>query len=258
MDVIESFDETIRQTAPVLLAGPGIILVLTGLFLWPAGLRLLRPLAAFFAATVGLVCAWFFTDRSLVPMLALGVLPVLCAMFLEKPIVVLLGATLGAAAVLAAPLVVNPAFRDAIAEQVSAFPTSEEASLLEIPEYVERVTGWTAEWLDVFWGRVPTALKGVAAGMAVFVLLLGVAAWRWVCALTCSALGTAMILSGVALLVLAKGPQTIPYIEDKYPYLWPVAGVMLAVGTLLNRWLCPYVPKPSKRTRRQSDQGVEK
>ena len=70
-----SFEETLRQTAPVLLAGPGIVLVALGLFLWPGGLRFLKPLAAFWAAVAGLACAWFWTDRSLAAMLMLGLIP---------------------------------------------------------------------------------------------------------------------------------------------------------------------------------------
>ena len=259
MDVIESVEQTFRQAAPILLAGPGILLVLSGLFLWPGGLRFLKPLAVFFASAAGLVCAWVLTDRSLTAMLLLGLLPALAALVLDKPVVVLLGAALAAGVVAGLPLATDASFRGAVAERVPAMPAAEQMSILETPEYAERLTAWAGQWIGAFWAETPMVRKAASAGAAAVVLLLGAVAWRWVCALTCATLGTAMILSGTLLLLLSKGPQTMPYIQDKLSYAGLIAGVMLATGTLLNRWLCPAAVKAvPKKTERHSDKGDEK
>lgn len=255
MDAFESLNETLRNAAPILLAGPGIVLVLSGLFLWPGGLRFLRPLAAFFASAVGLVCAWVFTDRSLTAMLLLGLIPALIALVLDKPFVVLLGACLGGAVVLFYPLAADTAFRTAVVEMAPAFPDAEQASVLEPSEYGQRVADWASGWVEAFWTQVPDMRKIAAAGTGVVILVLGAAAWRWICALTCAALGTMLILSGLILLILSKGTQTIPYLQDKQPYFWLIVAVMLAAGTLLNRWLCPVAPKVKKDTEKHSAKG---
>ncbi len=242
----------------MLLAGPGILLIVSGLFLWPGGLRFLKPLAAFFASTAGLICAWLLTDRSLTAMLMLGLIPAVVALVLDKPVVVLLGACLTAATVLSMPLLTDSAFRQAVAERSPEFPAADEVSVLEPSDYTQRVSAWASGWCTALWTEWSDLRKLAAAAAAVGVLVLGVAAWRWICALTCAALGTGMILFGITLLVLSKGPQTIPYIQEKLPFLWPMAGVMVAGGTLLNRWLCPVVPKPKKQTEHHSAQGGKK
>jgi hypothetical protein len=258
LDTFVSFEETLRQTAPVLLAGPGIVLVALGLFLWPGGLRFLKPLAAFWAAVAGLACAWFWTDRSLAAMLMLGLIPAVIGVFLDKPVVVVLGATLAMGAVLAWPAVTDAAFREAVSEEGPAYPAADEGAVLEPSEYVQRIIQWGCGWAQAFWRHVSDLQKVAAAGAAVVVLVLGVFAWRWICALTCAALGTIMILGGICLLVLSKGPQTIPYIQGKLPFLWPMTGVMIVAGTVLNRWLCPAKPKPQKQTEHHSAQGGQK
>ena len=248
MDVFRSFEETLRQVAPILLVVPGVVLVLAGLFLWLGGLRFLRPLAAFAAAGAGLVCAWVFTSRGLVPMVCFSLIPAALALFLEKPVVAALGACVAAGGVLLFPLFADAGVREAVSERVSAVPAAAEMSLFESAEYVEHLAGWAVEWGKAYWESLSDVRKAAAAGVLIGVLVVAVVAWRWVAALTCSTLGTGMILVGLGVLVLSKGPQTLPYIADKMPYFWLAVGSMTAAGTLLNRWLCPVKVKSKNST----------
>jgi hypothetical protein len=254
LDVFSSFEETLRQVAPILLVVPGIVLVLSGLFLWVGGLRFLKPLAVFTAAGAGLACALVFTSRGLVPIVCFTLIPAALALFLDKPVVAALGACVAAAAVLLFPLFTDAGVRDAVSRQVSAVPAAQEMSMLESVEYVEQLAGWAAEWGKAYWAALGDGRKA-AAGTLVGVLVIAAVAWRWVCALTCATLGTGMLLTGLFVLVLSKGPQTLPYVVDKMPYFWAAAGGMAAVGTLLNRWLCPVKvkSKPSTKAHVQGD-----
>ena len=255
MDVFNSFEETLRQVAPILLVVPGVVLALSGLFLWVGGLRFLKPLAAFTAAGAGLACAWMFSSRELVPMVCITLIPVAVALFLDKPVVAALGACVAAGAVLLFPLFADAGMRDAVNREVSAVPAAQEMSVFESVAYVEQLAGWAAEWGKAYWDALGDGRKAAAAGTLAGVLVVAAAAWRWVCAMTCATLGTGLLLTGLLILVLSKGPQTLPYVADKLPYFWAAAGGMAAAGTLLNRWLCPakVKSKPSTKAHVQGD-----
>lgn len=245
-DVLGPVEETLKNVVPLLLAGPGVVLVLAGLFLWLGGLRWLKPMAAFVAASVGLACAWMFTSRQLVPMLCCTLIPVMAAFLLDKAIVAALGACLAGVIVLLFPLFVDPALRKAVSSQVPAPPVVREISVSGSVEFVEELAGWSAEWGKAFWKVLPAGRKTAAAATLVGVLVAAILMWRWICALTCSVLGTAMIFSGMGLLLLSKGPEAIAYTTGKMPYLGLAAAVMAVLGTLLNRWLCPAKVKSNK------------
>ena len=257
-DVLSPVEETIRKVVPLLLAGPGIILVLSGLFLWLGGLRWLKPLAAFVAAGVGLACAWVFTNHQLVPVVCCTLIPALAAFFLDKAIVAALGASLAAAVVLLFPLVVDPALRKAVSRHVPAPPVVQEVSVFGSVEYLEQLGDWIAEWGKAFWKELPAGRKTAATATLIGVLAAAILMWRWICALTCSVLGTAMIFSGMTLLLLSKGPQAVAYITDKMPYLGTAVAVMAVLGTLLNRWLCPAKVKTDKTQSPQPVHGDKK
>ncbi len=246
MDVFESFGETLKQFTPVLLAVPGGILTAAGLVFWLGGVRLLRPLAVFVAAGAGFACAWAFTSRGLVPLVGFVVILAAIALFLDKPVVVLLGGCMAGLAVLAFPLFSEEAVRQTMVDRAGAVPKVEDASVFEAGAYGEAILKWAAECGKAYWAELSDGRKTAAGCAMVCVLTAGAVAWRWICALTCSTLGTAMLLIGLTVLVLSKGSQTIPYLEDFRPYLWITAGGMIAAGTLLNRWLCPVKDKQSK------------
>jgi hypothetical protein len=258
LEVLGPFEEMLRNVVPLLLAGPGVVLVLAGLFLWLGGLRWLKPLAAFVAASVGLACAWMFTSRQLVPMLCCTLIPVMAAFLLDKAIVAALGACLAGVIVLLFPLFVDPALRKAVSSQVPALPSVQEVSVLGSVEFVEELAGWSAEWGKAFWKVLPAGRKTAATAALVGVLAASILMWRWICALTCSVLGTMMIFSGMTLLLLSKGPQAIAYTTGKMPYLGPAAAIMAVLGTLLNRWLCPAKVKSNKTQPPKSVNGDKK
>lgn len=257
MDVFSSFEETLRQVAPLLLAIPGLILGVAGLFLWLGGLRLLRPLAAFVAGVAGFACAWAFTGRELLPLVSLTVIPATIALFVDKPIVVLLGAALAAAAVLVFPLFADAALQQAVYDRAGPLPTAEDSVLFEAKAYLETVWAWAVEWGKVYWAELADGWKIGALAAAVGIMAAGLVAWRWVCALTCATLGTAMILLGLTAVVLSKGTQTIPYLEDIRQYLWIATAGMIAAGTIFNRLLCP-AKADTKKTKESHEQGDEK
>lgn len=241
----------------MLLAVPGLIMGVTGLFLWLGGLRVLRPLAAFVAAVAGFACAWAFTSRDVLPLVSLTVIPAAIALIVDKPVVVLLAAVLAAVAVLAYPLFSDAGLRQAVYDQVGPVPTAEDNVLFEVKAYLETVRHWAVAWGKGYWAELADGWKIAALAAAVGVAVAGIAAWRWVCALTCATLGTVMIMLGLTAVVLSKGTQTIPYLADKQQYVWVTMAGMIAAGAIFNRLLCP-VKVNTKKFRDSHEKGDEK
>lgn len=258
MNNIDTLEETLHKVVPLLLAGPGLILVGSGLFLWLAGLRWLKPLAGFIAAAAGFACAWLFTSRQLVPMVCFTLIPAALALFLDKAIVAAFGACLAGAIVLLFPLFADAALRRDITNRLPSPPAVQDVSLFASLEFLKEMPAWFADWAEMAWKLLPAGRKTVAVGVIVAVLVVGVLAWRWVCALTCSTLGTLLIFSGMGLLLLSKGPQAIAYITDKMPYLGLLVVLMAVLGAFINRWLCPLKVKSKKIQPPESVNGEKK
>ena len=123
MDPFEEVQNTIQQVLPIVLIGPGLVLAASGLFMWLGGLRWLKSIAAFSAAIAGLLCAWFFTEHQLVPMVLFPVILASLGLYFNKVVVVLLGGATAALLVLLVPAVVGinkesaPAAKQSVVEQ---------------------------------------------------------------------------------------------------------------------------------------------
>ncbi len=244
-DLISPVQEALSGLVPLLLLVPGAILVLAGLFYWLGGLRFLKPLAVMALAAAGFGCAWLFTDRQLITVLCCTLIPAVFGLFLEKPVVVVMGAALAAGGMLGWTLATNAPLRQAVCQRVGALPKPQDASVSGGVRYAQELNTWSAAWLKTYWLELPASRKAAAAAAAGVVLMIGLAAWRWVCALTCAALGTAWLVGGMFLILLSKGEQAVS-LFGRVPYPAAVAGGMVLLGTLVNRWLCP--PKKKKKT----------
>lgn len=257
-DILSPVQEIFEGIAPMLLAVPGGVLVLVGLFYWIGGLRLLRPLAVLTAAGAGLACALLFTDGQLVPLLCFILIPAAIALFLEKPIVSALGGALAAAIILAAALMADASLRQSVAERIPPVPHVETPSVFNGIDFIEQLTAWAQHAVKACWQAIPLPPKTAAAGAGIGVFLVGLWAWRWVCALTCATLGTAAIVGGMFLLLLSKGTQAITYVLERMPSLAIAIGGMIVLGTLLNRWLGPIKEKKKSVSDTQPVQGDKK
>jgi len=238
-DIMSPAEQMLEGIAPLLLAVPGGMLVLAGLFYWLGGLRLLKPLAVFTAVGVGLACAMLFTDRQLVSLLCFILIPAVIGLFLEKPIVCALGGVLTAAVILTAVFASDAALRRSAAAHIPPAPQVEGSSILDVADLIEQLTTWAQHAVKTCWQTIPLPPKIAAAGVGIGVFLAGLFAWRWVCAMTCSMLGTAAIVAGMFLLLMSKGRQAVSYVIDRMPYLAMTIAGMFVLGVLLNRWLCP-------------------
>lgn len=257
-DIITPTQQVLEGITPLLLAVLGGVLALAGLFYWVGGLRLLKPLAVFTAAGAGLACALLFTDSQLVPLLCFILIPAAIGLFLDKPIVCALGGAVAATIILIATLAADAPLRQSVAEHIPPVPHFENASVLNGIDVIKQLTTWAQHAVKACWQALPLSPKTAAAAAGVGIFLVGLFAWRWVCAMTCSTLGTVAIIVGMFLLLMSKGREAVAYVIDRMPYLAITVVAMVAVGTLLNRWLCPAKAPKKSTPQTQSVQGDKK
>jgi hypothetical protein len=238
MDPFNEVQNTIQQVLPIVLLGPGVVLVGSGLFMWLGGLRWLKSIAAFTAALAGMLCAWYFTERQLVPMVLLPVILAGLGVYFHKTVVVLLGAALAAVLVLLVPVIVAGVNPDPA--PVQAAPVGEEH--LNLLDSIDRIHAKIRDGKQAVKdtiAAVPASRKQLAAGVGVVVCVMGLFSWRLVCAAACSVIGTTLIASGMTVLLLYKGAEPVKTAMQR-PQLAALAVVgMAAGGVLIQLVLCP-------------------
>ncbi|MCI0498455.1 MAG: hypothetical protein L0Y36_02065 [Planctomycetales bacterium] len=150
----EDIQPVIQQVVPLLVLGSGVVLTVCGLFAWLGGLRWLKPVAAFSMALAGFCCAWAFTDRSLIPLVALPVV---------------MGGCLAAAVVLAGPLIIKS---DLSQNRLGADGSSmvlQQWNLTESVQRIEVLAGTLRQQMTDFFKTIPQSRKSLAMliGLAV-------------------------------------------------------------------------------------------
>lgn len=252
MDSFEEIQNTIQQVLPIVLIGPGLVLVATGLFMWLGGLRWLKTVAAFSAATAGLLCAWFFTDRQLVAIILFPVILAGLGMYFNKIVVVVLGALIAAMLVLFVPVVMG--FDDPKAASGMS-GTEERFDLLESVEWILAKIEAVKQSIKEMAESIPKPRKMTAIAVAVIIVIIGLFARRLVCAMTCSVIGTLLIFCGMMLLLLYKGSEPVTKIYDGRQLYALVAVVMAVVGVVLQLCLCPAKQKKADLAKEVLNEG---
>ncbi|MBC8379015.1 MAG: hypothetical protein H8E62_07570, partial [Planctomycetes bacterium] len=215
----------------------------------------LKSLAAFSAALAGLLCAWFFTERQLMPMILLPVILAGLGVYFHKIIVVALGGLVAAMLVLFVPVMAGSQ-----EPQTENQPPAVEQQfdLLESVEWVQAKIEQIRQGIKEAVTGIPQSRKMAAIAAVVIVGLLGLWSWRLICAATCSVIGTLLVCSGMILLLLYKGSEPFNKIIEGRQFFALIAIVMTTVGVVLQLLLCPAVPKKSELKKELLNSGDKK
>jgi len=246
---ITEIQQQVNQLAPMVLVAPALILTAGGLLTWLMGIRSLRFIAAMFAASAGLWCAWYFTDRQLIPMVLFAVIPLLLSLFLYKAMIVVLGGLLAGGLMLFVPFAISQVNTMHASVRPAAMPqdASQEAGAADVAESLraaqEHLVALRQSAIDYF-NAVPSGRKSIALMIALGAAGFGLFSWRLVCSAACSTLGTILIGLGMLLLLFYKGSDPLNILRQNLQLIGLVLIAMAVVGTLLQYWISP--PKKKK------------
>jgi hypothetical protein len=240
---ITEIQHQINQLVPIVLVAPALMLTGSGLLVWLMGIRSLRFIAAMAGALAGFWCAWQFTDRQLIPMVLLSVIPLLLSVFLYKAVIVILGGVLTAGLIVFVPFGVSQV--NALHANVRQGP-QEQAATPDLAESLKRAQQHLLtlrQSLADYFKALPSGRKSLALMAALGVIGFGLFSWRLVCSAACSMLGTILIGLGMLLLLFYKGSDPLTLLRQNLQMIGLVLIAMVAVGTLLQYWISPRKKK---------------
>lgn len=239
---LENIELASLHFAPPVLVLGGIIVVAAGLFTWLGGLRWSMIIAAVLGSGVGLGCALVFTDRTIVPIALLTLIPAAFASFLKKPLIIMSGGVFAAVGCIV--LFIAPSL-DSISlnPPVHQMPyTDGTRSALTVQETALEIKAEVLFWADALAtsaeGISPTAFA-MGGGAAILVLGTGFIFPRLVASLTCASMGTVLINAGMVIVLLYKGARPLTHLYNKGAFFGIVTLAMIAFGTFSQLILCP-------------------
>jgi len=224
---------------PRLLLLGGIVVVVSGLCVWLGGLRWAGLVAAFMGAVVGLICAYAFTNEAVVALILVPVIAAGLAVFLKKPVLIVLGAA-GVAAMTWLVLVAPGLRTEALGGP--SHPMPQDGTTLGMAETAIELKEEVLFWGETFLGAARRmSPAGWAAGVVAAAVVLGAAfvLTRLVAAMTCAWLGTMTIFCGMVMVLLYKGARPLTFIYDRLAFFGLIVLVMVGFGTLSQLALCP-------------------
>jgi hypothetical protein len=254
-EIARYLEQMAVRFSPVILVGPGLILVLLGLFVWLGGLGFRKVLFAILGAVSGGACGFFITAHSAWLAVILACVVALIAVMFEKVFIVILAAVLAAAfcfAVLAGPYIesgriVASASRDKTQNRA-------ELSIQQSKKIMgEYVVGSVTEIKQLLF-HMPVHKLAIMAVLAVVCIVVGSYQWRLTSAFCCAALGTSLIFAGMILLLLYKGAAPISRILQSHPFYLSVFAAMTVFGMAEQLLLCPGVKRKSA-DEKKTDEG---
>lgn len=229
---------------PVLFGIPAGMLAVMGLLFWLVGLRMLLTLLVFLAALAGGLAATIWGKGHLWVILCFMIIPGAATAFLEKPAGLLFSCLLAALVVLLIPAV-SAQVRHEVLQQAGERPVL-TTDPMTIHEQASQQLAWFKKVVSIYWQRLPSSLLIASAGTALAVFLVGLAAWRLVCAVSCSLLGAVCMAAGLAVLLWLKGQQAIDFVVSQAALFWGIFAAAVALGTVFNLILCPEKFKKKK------------
>ncbi len=87
LEIAQNFEEMATRFRPIVLIGPGLTAVLSGLFIWLGGLGFRRILVAVVGTICGGICGFFITGRNIILVMVLAIATAVVAIMLEKILV---------------------------------------------------------------------------------------------------------------------------------------------------------------------------
>ncbi len=243
LEILQDFESAIGggvRLSPVVLVGPGLAAVITGLFIWLGGLGFRKTLVAVAGAICGGICGFFAIGQNIVSAAFVAALTAALAVVFERMFIAILTAAL--AAVFAFVILAGPHIENSQqAAPISPGEMSAQGQTISVRESAEKMK---AHIIDVGQRIKHAGLQLLVYHWAIIMVLVlifivaGFSLWRLASALCCSVLGTVLIFAGMILLLLHKGAVPVSSICGKPSFYAAVFIAMTAFGTCEQLLLC--------------------
>ncbi len=247
VEILKSFEQVASRFSPPVLMVPGLAMVALGLVAWLGGMCVRRPVLALFGAAAGAIAAVLIQGRyaAVIGLAAGG--GALVGAILPRLSTAILLASLGMAVTLA-----FVATTPAVAEyKLMSGPVEPEQEQEKFPlrESLDGVYAYALNIADSIrsaFCELERPDQAILGAVGLVLLVLGLFFVRLAGALTCSALGAALVFAGLTALLILKGSNPIALMEQQGRFYGLVLLGMTAFGTLEQLVLCP---SPRRRHR---------
>jgi hypothetical protein len=255
VEVLKSFEEVSGWLEPVVLVGPGVVMLAVGLFAWLAGLCVPRVVLGLLGATAGLLAGFYWAGLHTPEILALstaggaafgGLLPRLAV-----------GALLAALGVAIAFVAIgrsqanaawtSPLDVDKLDPATQQFPVRDSLEIVRGygHDMGDRVVRVSRSFIPLHWAILASAGSGLVTLGALFRRMAG--------ALACGATGAVLVVAGLVLLLMAKGAAPVAQMEKDGAFYGLIVLGMAGFGAIEQLCLCkppePREPEPRGRRR---------
>lgn len=244
LEAFQNFEKIAHDFAPQVLVVPGLLCVVLGLCLWLGGLRWSRPTALILGILAGCLWAFFLTSRQTAAFVSMAVVAGVFAAFFNRAALVVAGAATAVMIVLiiyAAPyLKINknqpfPPSKISTADQRAA---KDITLIQESLEVAKTHLVFLGDKLARAVNLIPFERLAIPAIVGLVVGVLGYFMPQLISALSCAALGTAIIFCGMILLLLYKGAQPITHIYARAGIYNTALLAMAVFGSAVQMMLC--------------------
>jgi hypothetical protein len=286
LEALEYYQSLAQKFQSQLLTGPGILVVLTGLCIWLAGLRWRRIIGALAGAAIAAVSVFVIGNYPAGVVLTACVIGLLAGTIINRIVFGIFGAIIGAGIVMIiltsglttkeneANMVEffndgrthNPAeiTADNFISELS-YPTWPEYErsdvVISAPAALEITTKMAEYFVDRAKKAVASAGVGSYAGaglVAVIAIIAALIAPRLFIAVVSSSLGSAVIFTGMIMMLFYKGSKPISYIAQRPRFYAMAFGAMMIFGTVVQLILSPPAAKQIKTNSPDQDYGEKK
>jgi hypothetical protein len=236
LDVFQTFEKSCLSMAPEFIVPLGISLTGVGICMWLGGLAWNRITGALLGAMLSGICVLFLAPMTTeIQLTVIGVAAVI-GMIFNKPVIIVSGGIL-------AGIIALIIFAGAI-EFESSVPTASVNSEtgLDVKQSATLANGWAKYYTQNIYtslSRTEGLQKLIASGITLTVILIAIALRKLVAAMSCSAIGTIVVFSGMITLLLYKGSQPLTHIFSRPAFYSASAVCMIVFGTVVEMLLCP-------------------
>jgi hypothetical protein len=262
LEVLEYYQSLAQKFQSQLLTGPGIIVVLAGLCIWLAGLRWRRVVGAFVGAAVAAAGVFVIGNYPAGVALTACAIGLFAGVIINRIVFGIFGAAVGVLVVmvvLAGGLSATENKSDTLEFQADNFvseysyPTWPQYEMSDVIIPAPAAMEITARTAEYFFDRAKKAVASAGAGsyagaglVAVIAVIAALIMPRLLIAVISSSLGSAVIFTGMIMLLFYKGSKPISYISER-PWFYATAfGAMVIFGTAAQLILSPLAAKQSQ------------
>jgi hypothetical protein len=256
-ELLQSFEQTAARFSPIVLIGPGVAVVLIGLFVWLGGLGFRRVLAAVLGAITGWICGFFIVGRNMMAASTSAVVAAVIAIIFQRIFITILAALLAVVLTFFVFTGICPEVIEATKDvPITAPEVTEQHVVIGIRHTPVVIKAYIADFTNMVkeaaW-HMRTSGWATMAGLAVVLLIAGLFLRRLTSALCCAVLGTILVFAGMIWLLLYKGSLPISKVCDKPLYYAAVFGAMVVFGTIVQLLLCPRLEGRRKKRKGAED-----